>query len=274
MAEFGDYRSDNAGILPDFPKIYFSTFEKPKFYDYIPESFKLNWEQPHKFIPDRMLSHFNQKMFINYVHRECFNSCVTSGASLSAQETTCYSNCRNKHMSALGTFRDILLQRRKWKGWRNFISVREYSRTPEEIATDFPTDAKARAKILDERDEKFVTKQRLGLREALNSEFVEPEKLTIFDVYMQGKFTNESRVGKEHKSRQREDYYNDFREMNEKYGAQVAEMLRSRVNLKDWKDIPGDDYVPEDLDSDAGAQPEVTGDNAGVEGGDSASSEQ
>jgi hypothetical protein len=53
-----------------YPKIYFSTFEAPKHYDYIPETFKLNWEDPHKFIPDRMLPHFHKKMFLNYLHRE------------------------------------------------------------------------------------------------------------------------------------------------------------------------------------------------------------
>ena len=58
------------GLFTDFPHHYFRTFEKPKHYDYIPESYKMKWEDPHKFIPYNMTSHFNQRMFINFIHRE------------------------------------------------------------------------------------------------------------------------------------------------------------------------------------------------------------
>ena len=104
MTEFGN-RASQREIFPNFPKVFFTTFDKPKYYDYIPESYKLNWEDPHKFIPDRMVSDFNQKLFINFIHRECFNSCINSSSSLSETERQCYNNCQNKHLSSLATFR-------------------------------------------------------------------------------------------------------------------------------------------------------------------------
>jgi hypothetical protein len=194
-----------------------------------------------------MLSNFNQKMFINYVHKECFNSCVATGATLTKEEKNCYSQCKNKHASALGTFKEVLLQRRQWKGWQNFISVKEYSRTPEEIGTDFPTDPHERARIFAEREKEFERNAKRGLRQALGSEFEkEEEKLNIFDVYMKGRFTQGSKLQKEHEAKRRTDVYNEYKELNEKYGAQVAEMLKNKVNMKDWKDVPGEDWLPEE----------------------------
>ena len=248
------------GAITGFPHQYFRTFEKPKFYDYIPETYKMKWEDPHKFIPDRMVSQFNQKMFLNYIHRECFNSCVSDSSSLTQDEKDCYNNCKNKHLSVLGTFEKVLVQQRKWKGWKNFLNVKEFSRTPEEIGTTYPTDPAKRAELVDKKEREFMNKQTLGLREALNSEFEETkEERTIFDVYMKGEYTYDSKVGKERLSKRRNDIYNEYKELNEKYGAQVAEMLKSKVNLKDWKDIPGDEWVPEEepvtseAPSDAGA---------------------
>ena len=232
--------------FPNFPHQFFRTYEKPKYYDYIPESYKLKWEDPHKFLPDRMVNQFNQRIFLNFVHRECFNSCVQGTAALSEAESNCYNNCKSKHLSSLGTFKEILQERRQWKGWKNFLNVQEYSRTPEEIATNYPTDPMLRSKLVDDQEKEFMKKQTMGLREALNSEFAKDEKATIFDVYMNGKYTHDSRVGKERKAALREDFYNEYKELNQKYGAQVAEMLRVKVNTKDWKDVPGDDWVPDE----------------------------
>lgn len=241
--DFDHYRS----AIPNFPHLFFRTFDKPKVYDYIPETFKMKWEDPHKFIPDRMLSHFNQRTFINYIHRECFNSCVNTNAALSEAEKSCYENCKNKHLSALGTFKEALLQNRKWKGWKNFINLREYERTPEEIGTVYPTDPHRRADLETKKELKFMSDQSRGLREALNSEFESPvEESTVFDEYLKGKYPAESLVGKHKASQQRKDVYNEYKELNEKYGAQVAELLRSKVNMKDWKDIPGDDWLPDE----------------------------
>lgn len=234
--DFGDY-GDMRKFIPNYPKLFFTTYEKPKYYDYIPDTFKLQWEDPHKFIPDKVASEFNQKMFINFIHRECFNSCVATGASLTEGEKDCYNKCRNKHLSSLETFKNILLERRRWKGWKNFIAVREYSRVPEEMGTDFPTDKVRRMEIFDKLDDSFRNKQFLGLREALNSDFSagEEDKKTIFDVY-----------NPERSPVQRPDIYNEYKELNEKYGTQVAELLKQKINLKDWKDVPGEDWTPED----------------------------
>ncbi len=242
--EFNNY--SDLKINQAYPKILFSTFEKPKFYDYIPESYKINWPDPQKFLPDSMMSHFNKRVFINFIHRECFNSCVADNAQLSSQETQCYQNCKNKHLSSLETFKNIMMERRRWKGWKNFISVKEYSRTPEEIGTNFPTDLIRRHQIYDNKEEQFLSENTMGLREALNSEFVDANKKTktIFDVY--GDAPLNSKVGQEKLAEQRKDVYNEYVEMNEKYGPRVAEMLKGNVNMQDWKDVPGDDWKPEE----------------------------
>ena len=133
-------------------KIVFSTYEKPKSYDFIPETFKLNWDQPEKFLPDHMIESFNQRIFNNFLHRECFNSCITNSSSLVQSEIDCYNNCRNKHLYSVGIFRDILMTRRKWKGFKNYINIREYSREPEEMGTDIPTEPMKRQNYLNYKE--------------------------------------------------------------------------------------------------------------------------
>jgi hypothetical protein len=253
---FNNYETYRS-ISPHIPNWVFRTFEKPKVYDYIPETFKNKWEDPHKFIPDRMLGHFNQRVFLQHIHRECFNSCVNSSAALSDQEKSCYDNCRNKHLSAIGTFKEVLLQNRKWKGWKNFVNLREFERTPEEIGTIFPTDPYRRASIEDKRESEFSRKQTHGLREVFNSEFEDPvENSNVFDEYMKGRYPEDSLVGQNRNGKKRRDIYNEYKELNEKYGAQVVELIRSKINIKDWKDVPGDDWQPEEETPAAGQSDE------------------
>jgi len=247
--EFGNY-ADYRKLIPNYPKLFFTTFEKPKYYENIPDSYNIQWDDPHKFIPDKYLSNFNQRMFVNFIHRECFNSCVNYSSNLSNEETICYENCKNKHLSSLETFKNILLERRKWKGWKNFVALKEYSRIPEEMGTDFPTDPQRRHEIYDKQEETFMLKQKIGLREALNSEFSTDEKQTIFDVYLnQENPPLYSKAGLEIKAKEREDKYNEYKELNEKYGSQVADLLKQKVNIKNWKDVPGEDWTPEEADS-------------------------
>ena len=229
-----------------FPRLFYQTFEKPKTYDYIPESFKLIWEDPHKFIPDKMLNHFNEKMFINFIHRECFNSCLTKTSSLTENEINCYKNCQNKHLMSIGTFKEALMSRRKWRGWKNYVSLKEYSRTPEEMATDFPTDPILRGEFLKHKDLQFEAKQKTGLRELFAAR-KEPEKnISIVDLYFKGRFPSDSKVAKEKLANRRKDIYNEYLELNEKYGDRINELLKKKVNMADWKDVPGDNWVPDE----------------------------
>ena len=129
--------------------------EPPKNYDYIPETYKNVWEDPNKFIPTRMHKTFNQKMFYNFVHRECFNSCISltnQSFKPDLTETSCYDNCRSKHLSSMGIFSDIVLYRRKWDGFMSFINMREYQKDPDEMGKLIPTDPFLRGSILQFRD--------------------------------------------------------------------------------------------------------------------------
>lgn len=240
-----DFIDPNISSSP-YPRLFSRTYEKPKSYDYIPESFKLIWEDPHKFIPDKVLSQFNERMFLNFIHRECFNSCLTNSATLSEYEKSCYKNCQNKHLMSLGTFKEALMARRKWRGWKNYVSLKEYSRTPEEMATDFPTDPIIRGELLKHQEMQFEAKQKIGLRELFNSKKEPKNTMTIFDLYFKGRFPADSKVAKEKEANQRKDIYNEYRELSEKYGDRIAELLKKKVNMNDWKDVPGDNWTPEE----------------------------
>ncbi len=50
-------------------------------YDYIPETYKNNWEDYNLFVPRSMLKSFNRKVYYNFIQRECFNSCIQSSQS-------------------------------------------------------------------------------------------------------------------------------------------------------------------------------------------------
>lgn len=229
------------------PNLYFSTYEAPKHYDYIPDAYKLNWEDPHKFIPDRNLTHFNQKMFVNFIHRECFNSCVQRGARLSENETNCYKSCQNKHLSSIGVFKEILMNKRKWKGFRQFVSLREYSRRPDEIATDIPTDPLMKAAYYNYIDSKQLENVKYELRNIFGHYEYKPP--TIFEIYLQGKFTEGSNVEKNLKAQERADKYNEYKELSEKYGDQIKELLKKKVDVDNWKDVPGDNFTPEEIEA-------------------------
>jgi hypothetical protein len=224
-------------------KVILSTYEKPTHHDYIPETYKLRWDQPEKFLPDYMIGTFNQRMFNNFLHRECFNSCVNRGTSLSQDEKTCYSNCRSKHLYSMGLFKDILMTQRKWKGFRNFINLKEYSRVPDEMGTNVPTDLRRRKDFLEWKDYHKHYNVRHGLREIFG--YKKPEEQNIFDYYLEGRFTKDSLTGQEFDENSRKDRYNEYKELSEKFGEKVHDMLKGR-KTKGWVGIPGEDFVPEE----------------------------
>jgi hypothetical protein len=223
-------------------KVVFSTYEKPTHHDYIPDVYKLRWDQADKFLPDYMIGTFNQRMFNNFLHRECFNSCITKGEKLSSDEQVCYNNCRNKHLYSMGIFKDILMTNRKWKGFRNFINIREYSRTPDEMATNIPTDTIRRQDYLNWKDYHKNFHARHGLLDIFG--YKKSSESNIFDYYLEGRFTNDSVTGQEFDQKSRKDRYNEYKELSEKFGEKVQELLKGKK--KTWAGIPGEDFVPEE----------------------------
>jgi hypothetical protein len=232
--------------------VIFSTYEKPKHYDYIPETFKLRWDQPEKFLPDYLINTFNQKLFNNFLHRECFNSCVTNSNSLTDEEQACYKNCQSKHLYSMGVFKDILMTRRKWRGFRNYINIKEYSRTPEEMGTDAPTDPLRRKEYLKYNQWVKDKDAKYGLPKLFDNDKFNVEAKNIFDFYLEGRYTTDSNVDKD----KRKDFYNEYKELTEVYGDKVNELLKGKINLKDWKNIPGEDFAPEDANDVAGGDAE------------------
>ena len=59
-------------------KMRLRTIKEPKVYDFIPLNYIIRVQNPLNFIPYKLVPHFNEKVFFNYLHRECFNSCVES----------------------------------------------------------------------------------------------------------------------------------------------------------------------------------------------------
>lgn len=224
--------------------IYFTTYEAPKTYSYIPESYKLVWPEHDKFLPSVMEKSFNQKMHYNFLHRECFNSCVTDSSSLSKTELNCYKNCQSKHSYSMGTFKSILLAKRKWKGFLNFVNVKEYSRRPEEMTTGIPTDPMMNLAYYKAVEELKDINLKSGIIDLFGGSNVETKN--IFDMYLEGRLAQNSQAEKEHLKEKRKDIYNEYQELNDKYGDKIQELLKKRVNLKNWRGIPGDDWEPEE----------------------------
>ena len=236
----------------NYGDLIFSTYEKPKHYDYIPEVYKLRWDQPEKFLPDYLINSFNQKLYNNFLHRECFNSCITNSNSLTSEEQTCYKNCQSKHLYSMGIFKDVLMTRRKWRGFRNYINIKEYSRVPEEMGTDAPTDPIMRQQYLKYNRYQKDKEAKYGLSKIFDGDKFKVEAKNIFDFYLEGRYTTDSNIDKE----KRKDFYNEYKELTEVYGDKVHELLKGKIDLKDWKNIPGEDFVPEDAGEVAGGDAE------------------
>jgi hypothetical protein len=232
-------------MYSDEKSLIFSTYDKPTFHAYIPDSYKLRWDQPEKFLPDYMIGTFNQRMFNNFLHRECFNSCVTKSATLSQPEASCYNNCRSKHLYSMGLFKDILMTQRKWKGFRNFINLKEYSRSADEIGTNIPTDPLRKKEYLAYKEYHKNLPARSGIEQLFG--YAPQKEKNIFEYYLDGRFPKDSKTGQEFEEQNRRDRYTEYKELCEKYGEKVQEMLKGKK--KSWEGIPGEDYVPEEESS-------------------------
>lgn len=228
-------------------KFIYEPFEEPKTYDYIPETYKFNWDQPEKFIPDYMLTAFNRNIFLNVLQRECFRSCVgsTSTAMVSRAEETCFNNCLKKHSASVKVFSDLLLQTRKWKGFLAFLNLNEYAKKPCEMGKISPTDPVLRQKILQQKE----IENNIEAANGIINVFGKPElkkNPTIFDLYLKGKYVEGSAEDKERLARVPENMYEDFVSLKEKYGKALNDSLEGKGDLSDYGVAYGENFQPDD----------------------------
>lgn len=245
-------------LHPSIDKIVFSTYEVPKSYDNIPQSYQMNWEDPTKFIPDRLLKYFNQKIYYNFLHRECFNSVVLPGNSLTEIENQQFANCQNKHRASLGIFQDIMIAKKKWQGFKHYINIKEYSRTPEEMTTSVPTDPLLRGAYLNYVEANKHNEVKRGFPELFGMHT--PHKTDIIQAYLSGVYLNDTNIQKNKK--EREDKYTEYKELSAKYDNQIKELLKKRVNTKNWKDILGENFDPLSDGEESETEPEVETSNS------------
>lgn len=120
-----------------------------KKYDYIPETYINKVQDFNLFIP---LSHqyaFHTKLYYNFLQRECFNSCIqtASSSSLSDEESSCFNNCRSKHLASLAIYEKVTMAKRRWNGMLDWVNLHEYHKRPEEMGHLVPTDIYLRSSL-------------------------------------------------------------------------------------------------------------------------------
>lgn len=213
--------------------------KEPQKYNFLPNSFIIRVKDPENFIPYKLEKHFNEKIFYNVLHRECFNSCIDS------EETEdCYSNCRSKHLTSIQLFKKAVEESRKWNPITSYINIREYQKRPSEMGLNTPSDIDYYAKY------NYLKQQVLSKldfkKEGLNKIFANATNLSqrnttnIFNLYLSGKFppfTQKALDRNNIKSR-----YEEYVKLNEKYGEQLDELVNSKEPELNWGHVSGEDY--------------------------------
>jgi hypothetical protein len=124
------------------------------------------------------------------------------------------------------------------------------------MGTDAPTEPISRQMFLRYNRFQKDREMLIGIPQLFDNDKFKVEAKNIFDFYLEGRYTTDSNIDKE----KRKDFYNEYKELTEVYGDKVQELIKEKINLKDWKNIPGEDFVPEDTIDAAGG--DVTGGDA------------
>ena len=224
---------------------YFHVYEEPKKVSSVKESFIIDWVDNEKFLPDSYLKEFDATLFYNYIHRECFRSSIKNASSaLDSTEVSSYRNCVNKHQFSIKVFSNVVMASRKWKGFLSYINLREYSRQPEEMGSTIPTNSIVRKNYLDHIRIKENEEKGRGIQNLLSS--TKPKNpMNFVYQYLLKKKSFLSRLDLEEALRNK-DALAEYTRLNEKYGSELADELKAKVDIKNWKGIGVDDYVPED----------------------------
>ena len=208
----------------------------------LPNTFAIKINQPENFIPDMWKKHFNEKMFYNVLHRECFNSCIDS-----ENPKESYLNCRDKHSASIAIFKTAVEEKRKWNFLGSIINLREYQKRPDQIGKNIPSDVDYYAKT------KYINKQLQDEKELLTSgldnvfkgasNLFSKEKTNIFKMYVSGLFPPNTKKALERNNVQGR--YEEYMKLNEKYGERIDELMNSKEAEYTWGHIDGEDYEAE-----------------------------
>lgn len=249
---------------------YFHVVEEPKKYSSIKDTYITNWQDANDFLPKNYLKSFDSLLFYNFIHRECFKSSITNNSSnIESVEVNSYKNCVSKHQFSIQVFSNVLKASRRWKGFLSYIDLREYSRIPEEMGTNIPTNPLIRKQVLDMKIIKENEDRKKAIENILNKP--EPKKpLNFVYEYILKKKGFSSRLELEEAFASK-NLLSEYNRLNEAYGADLANELKAKVDLKNWGGIPGDDFTPEDDDSEPSAGGEEA--SADAPSGDADSSE-
>lgn len=223
---------------------WFHVYEEPKKVSSIKDSFIIDWVDNEKFLPDSYLNEFDATLFYNYIHRECFKSSIKNSNGINSSEVLSYKNCVSKHQFSIKVFSNVIMASRKWKGFLSFINMREYSRQPQEMGTSIPNNPIIRKNYMDQLKIKENEERGRGV-ENLLSNIKTKNPMSFVYQFLLKKKSFLSRYDIEEALRNK-DTLAEYTRLNEKYGSELAEELKAKVDIKDWKDIPGDDYVPEE----------------------------
>lgn len=206
-------------------------------------SFLIKYKNPERFLPLSHEKHFNEKIFYNTLHRECFNSCIDT-----SNTEQCYSNCQSKHLTSVELLKNAVVEDRKYNGVTNYINLREYQKRPNEMGKNIVSDVNF-AKKQEYLEEKFKQKVNTEVK-TLETGFVDffnktynTAKITtnIFDIYLRGQFP--SYINKALKRNDVCSRYAEYKELNEKYGSQISDILESEIKDElTWGHINGEDY--------------------------------
>lgn len=109
--------------------------DDPKRYHFIAPSFIKKYKNPLNFLPYKYVTHFNEKIFYNLIHRECFNSCVNTD-----NEEICYSNCQLKTLTSIELFKTAIEENFKNDIINSVLNLEEYHKRPEDIGQNIPSD--------------------------------------------------------------------------------------------------------------------------------------
>ena len=225
-------------------EITFQSYEKPKKYDTIKDTYIINWQENQNFLPKSYLKSFDSILFYNLIHRECFRTAIKNTSNLDQSEIKTYKNCVSKHQYAVQTFTSVISSSRKWKGFLSYIDMREYSRNPEEMGTSVPTNPIIRKKYLDMVKIKENEERKRGLLNLFGGQ-KKRNPLNFVYEYLLNKTNILSRLDLE-VALSSKNILQEYNRLNETYGEELAKEIKSKVDLKSWNGITGDDFVAEE----------------------------